>query len=480
MTAAHGKNGHINKFQDLSLAELKQAIRAKWGEIIKAEPGGKPGPADAYWTLGECQHELGRRKRLSREESIDYVCEALGLDEDRPFYAVAIHEKYKDREDVVGMTVQDAYDSPAEPKARKKSKANAVLNRDARPLEPTTALSSHVTAHTPHTIKELAPWNTQDDAERCVMTSSNNNGKPLTALEAWNRQLDVVRTMAISAAKGYRNGLLLHGPSGGGKTHIVEETLKELNVKWAEAPKGLTPQGLLEFFEEFGSGIMIFDDVAELFRKERARKYMMAAFGTRPDYTQPRVIPYAREGQKVSVTVTGCCFIMTNEDSIPAAFASRVTALEFAPTQEQIAALMRDIASRDVKREKWELCPGECTEVAEFLIPEAANLGVRLDLRDLVEKSLPDYALCKAGLSKVDWRDLVRAHLLGKVVELKHTPRKPLTRASRLEKEREAVREILRIYPKSRASQLDAWRKAFPDAGDRRFDRRKAEVVANS
>jgi hypothetical protein len=129
-----------------------------------------------------------------------------------------------------------------------------------------------------------------------------------------------------------------------------------------------------------------------------------------------------------------------------------------------------------VKRQKWELSGAECTEVAEFLIPEAGTLKVQLDLRDLIEKSLPDYALWKDGHSKVDWRDLVRAHLLGKLSELKHTPPKPMSRASRLDKEREAVREILRLFPKSRAEQLEAWRAKFPNAGDRRFDRRKSEV----
>jgi hypothetical protein len=291
------------------------------------------------------------------------------------------------------------------------------------------------------------------------------NGDFLSALAEWNRRLDVVRTLVISAAMGYRNGLGLYGPPGVGKSHIVQQTLKDIGKKWEEAPKGLTPQGLLEFFQQYGSGIMLFDDVAELFGKERARKYMMAAFGTRPDYTQPRLVPYARQGQQMNVTVTGCCIILTNEERLPAAFSSRITVLEYAPTQEQLAALMRDIAGRGMKREKWELCARECTEVAEFLIPEATALGVPLDLRDLVEKSLPDYALWKAGLSRVDWRDLVRAHLLGKISELKHTPPPPLSRAHRLEKERAIVQEILRLFPQSRAEQLDAWRGALPDAG---------------
>ena len=310
--------------------------------------------------------------------------------------------------------------------------------------------------------------------------SGNNgrgNGRPLGPLEELNRRLDVIRTLVISAANGYRNGFGLHGPPGVGKTYTVQETLRQIGRTWEEAPKGLTPQGLLEFFEQYGAGIMLFDDVAELFEKDRAKKYMMAAFGTRPDYTEARLVPYSRQGRHMKVTVTGCCIILTNEARFPAGFASRITTLEHAPTQEQIAALLRDIAGRGVKREKWELCGRECTEVAEFLIPEAATLGLPLDLRDLVEKSLPDYALCKAGLSRVDWRDMVRAHLTGKVGELQHPRPEPESRASRLEKEREGVREILRLFPGSRAQQLGAWR-AMTGEADRKFDRRKAEVVA--
>ena len=397
MMQGNGNNGHDNMFRKLSLNELEEAAGAIWADIDAVEPGGSPGPADVYWMLGGCLHELQKRKGMSPDECIDYVCENLGFDERRPHYAMAIRDDYEDQKSVAGMTVQEAYDNPPKGKSEKRGKAKPRPRQVARKSGGNGARPSTVTAQTPESLGALAPRNYHGDAEGRVMASSDNNGKPSSPLEEWNRQLDVVRTLIISAAKGYRNGLGLYGPPGVGKTHTVQEILKELKMKWAEAPKGLTPQGLLEFFEEFGSGIMIFDDVAELFQKERARKYMMAAFGTRPDYTQPRIVPYAREGRKMSVTVAGCCFVMTNEERFPAAFASRITTLEFAPTQEQVAALMRDIASRGVRRDKWELSASESTEVAEFLIPEARAPGVRLDLRDLIEKSLPDYALCKAG-----------------------------------------------------------------------------------
>ena len=234
-------------------------------------------------------------------------------------------------------------------------------------------------------------------------------------LLALKRQADMVRARVRGAAMGYSNGLLLYGPPGVGKSFLVEQTLRDNGSTWAEAPKGLTPQGLLEFFKDHGSEIMLFDDVAELFRNERGRKYMMAACGTRPDHTQVRHVSYSREGSQVDIPVSGCCIILTNDDSCPKAFASRVPVLEYSPSQEQIAALMRRIVREGITRGKWHLTADECRMVTEYLISEAEKEGVPLDLRDLMEKSLPDYAMWKAGLSKVLWKDMVRAHLFGKI-----------------------------------------------------------------
>ena len=35
---------------------------------------------------------------------------------------------------------------------------------------------------------------------------TDGNGKPLSPLEQWSRQLNVVRTLVVSTAAGYRNG----------------------------------------------------------------------------------------------------------------------------------------------------------------------------------------------------------------------------------------------------------------------------------
>ena len=252
------------------------------------------------------------------------------------------------------------------------------------------------------------PYTRSTKSRPLERTGRVTSSQPPSPLDEWNRQIDVVRTLVISAAKGYRNGLGLCGPPGVGKSYIVQKTLRDEEMEWAEVPRGLTPQGLLEFFEEHGDGIMIFDDVAELFLKERARKYMMAAFGTRPDYTEPRVIPYAREGRHIKVTVAGCCFIDDERGPVPGRVHLQGDDVGVRPDAGADSGHGRNRQPGRETREVGASRAGECAEVADFLIPEAATLGVRLDLRDLVEKSLPDYAPFKAGFSKVDWRDLVR------------------------------------------------------------------------
>jgi hypothetical protein len=302
----------------------------------------------------------------------------------------------------------------------------------------------------------------------------SSNGKPLSPLETLQQQLALLRTRVISAATKHSNGLFLFGRTGVGKTYAVIEQLKACGANWVEAPTGLTPQGTLDLLEENADKCIVGDDVAEMLRNERTRKYWMKALGDRPDHTEPRRIGYKREGDSREVVFRGSVIIITNEETRPAAFASRVFCLEHNPTDEQIQALMTDLAAKGSPR--WKMSASECSEVTEFLVAESSAGESRLDLRDQ-SKAFSDYSLWRFGRALVHWKDLVRSMLQQKTVELKHTPAQLLSRASRIEKEREIVREILRLFPGSRADQLGAWRGAFPSAGARRFDRRKREVL---
>ena len=99
-----GQNGHGNMFRDLTLTKLKQVVWKLYTEVVRTET------ADAYWLLGECLHELRRRKQLSLEECVDYVCMAIGIDEIRPGYAMTIRDDHERRESIAGMTGEEAWE----------------------------------------------------------------------------------------------------------------------------------------------------------------------------------------------------------------------------------------------------------------------------------------------------------------------------------------------------------------------------------
>ena len=106
----------------------------------------------------------------------------------------------------------------------------------------------------------------------------------------------------------------------------------------------------------------------------------MKALGDRPDHTEPRRIGYKKDGKEREIKFGGSVIIITNDETCPAAFASRVFCLEYNPTDEQIQSLMLDLARKGSDR--WKMSPSECLEVTEFLVQASSDSEFRLDLRD--------------------------------------------------------------------------------------------------
>lgn len=137
------------------------------------------------------------------------------------------------------------------------------------------------------------------------------------------------------------------------------------------------------------------------------------------------------------------------------ALKSRVNYLKYAPTDEQIEALMRLIASKGWSCGRRSLSPAQCGEVAKYLIAESYRLGIRLDLRMLVDKAFPDFAQHANGQTECHWRDLVTMTLQEQLLEPQHALKR-LGRNGRKAANEQLVREVLAQYP-SRAQQVKAW-----------------------
>ncbi|MCY2928016.1 MAG: hypothetical protein NTV86_00700 [Planctomycetota bacterium] len=299
-------------------------------------------------------------------------------------------------------------------------------------------------------------------------------------LDELNRRLAVVRDRVRSVAIGGQNGFYLYGRAGTSKTFTVMQTLAELGVPYYRHVGHLTEMGLFDLLAEQYDRVLVLDDVGELFSasSRKALQLLLAALGASPDGSRTRPIHYKRLGQHRTVYFTGGIIFISNLElsntPVHDALKSRVQYLKYEPTDEQIAALMYHVAAQGWPAGEPVLRPEECLEVAEFIVAESNRLDVRLDMRLLVDKALPDYCLWRDDKTESHWRDLVRATMEERLVELQDTSAEHLSRFAQKQAELQIVREIRDAY-ETREERAAAW-KARTGKSERAFYRRLKEL----
>jgi hypothetical protein len=302
----------------------------------------------------------------------------------------------------------------------------------------------------------------------------------MTPLQELQQRLAVVRDRVRGVARGHYPGFYLFGPAGTGKTYTVRMTLDELNIPYQYHLGHLTPMGLFDLLAQYHDRIIVLDDVAEILANRIALQILLAALGNQPDATGVRLVKYRRQGRDETVRFTGGIIIISNLElhSAPLleALKSRVHYLRHDPSDEQIAALMREIASKG--RAKPKLSPEECREVAEFVIAESRRVGCRLDIRLLVDKSLPDYAQYRNHNTETHWKDLILATLEQQVMALKYTRGPAATRTAVKADEHQIVRDIVATCSTTH-ERLAAWREQTQKS-ERAFYRRLKEIGSDT
>jgi len=288
----------------------------------------------------------------------------------------------------------------------------------------------------------------------------------------------VVRDRVRGVAIGLHVGLYLYGRPGTGKTRTVLTTLADAEARCHYHRGHATPMGLFDLLAEHHRSVIVLDDVAGLLTQNVAVQLLLAALG-HGDGFGTRVVKYQRQGRRETVHFEGRLICVSNppirETPLLQTLKSRMHCLEFNPSDDELAALMRQIACAGWPADKPILPPATCVEVAEFVIEESRRLGCRLDLRALVEKALPDRAQFDAGQTECHWRDLVVSMLQQRAMDLRHPLRcNGQIRQPRKEAECQVVQDILATYL-TRSEQLAAWRKKTGKS-ERAFYRRLSEI----
>ena len=302
-----------------------------------------------------------------------------------------------------------------------------------------------------------------------------NQNDPLSEL---NSRLTIIRDRIRGVALRSHTGFYLFGRPGTSKTYTVKTTLDQLNVNYEYFDGHLSAIGLFELLEEHPDSTIILDDVSQLFKNKVALQILLAALGNQPDDRGTRIIKYRRQGRDETVRFTGGIIAISNlelhSDALLEALKSRVHYLQYAPTDEQMAAMMFEIAKNGWRVNDHKMTARECMEVARFLVSESQRRNVRLDMRLLVDKSFPDYLQHREGNSVAHWKDLIISTLEEQTVPLIHTQAESGSRKDTMQIEHEIIRQIIAKVP-DRIKRVEAWTEQTGKS-ERAFYRRLKEM----
>ena len=263
---------------------------------------------------------------------------------------------------------------------------------------------------------------------------------------------EILRDRVRSIALNYQVGAYLVGRAGTGKTHTVQQTLKELenrkdlHVSYTIKNAKMTAPGLMKLLSDYCESTVVLDDIPTIHTERPAQMVLLSALNGKAG--EPRKVTYTtgeKDGRRDFDFVGGIIAISNlslRRDPLADAIASRVPILEFEPSDDMMAAFMRAEAQRGNR----SVSPSDAKTVVEFLIAESRSGEYRLDLRAMY-KALNDYELWRHGYAKRDWKDLVRS-FLKKLTSIDGNI--PVQRAEKRDRFLEIAAELLLKYPTRR------------------------------
>ena len=249
------------------------------------------------------------------------------------------------------------------------------------------------------------------------------------ALASFREHQEVLRNLTLGCIDGNHTGAYICGPPGVSKTFTVHNTLRERRAYW-QPHQRITAKPLYLELEKHSGAVHIIDDCEQLFLEKSALTLLRSALDAqRVRGRRERLVSFSVAGSRARVLehyFFGAIIFTSNRpltDERPEirAVLSRIPCVWFAPPVHEIRALMRHVARQVHTGEAGNMSPSECVEVVEYVIQLAAELQSHLDLR-WIEHGYGHYLTHVTSGGTVDWRDMVKFHIMNTLTYFDHTP----------------------------------------------------------
>jgi hypothetical protein len=195
---------------------------------------------------------------------------------------------------------------------------------------------------------------------------------------------------------------------------------------------------------------------------------LLAALGGSPGQPRPVTYTIKEKSERKSFDFTGSIIAISNvrlrRDPLADAVVSRIPVLEHNPTDDQIAAFMRQQALAGYA----DLTVAECREVVEYVIGASRQNDYPLDLR-WMERGWQDFRLVKHGKALRSWRELITSSMR---TVFQAPPAQGLSKQEEVQLERENIKRLMHRFP-------DDVRRQMEESGMKRstFYQRRREVL---
>jgi hypothetical protein len=209
----------------------------------------------------------------------------------------------------------------------------------------------------------------------------------LNHLAIYERKLQLVKDQTTLCARGYWNGLYVHGSGGVGKSFAVLTQLDAMGIKPVLHNTRLSGPAFFNSIEQHSKELHVIEDVEQIFLERTTMSLVRSACWGQKDKKgkQKRLVIYGVHPAERIVEFDGQIIFTGNRplQDIPElrALATRISVQVVAVTKDELLALMKKICTSDFVTDKGTLASDLCWEVFDMLVelwPENKLYDIRI------------------------------------------------------------------------------------------------------